>query len=184
MPATVIQSSKCTDADKYLPSGSYSAICTQIANIGTHRSEFKGEVKYYPELVIVFELSCTKDDGRPYLLSIRCTNTLNEKGKLYNILTGWRGSRLTAADAEQFVLGDLLDQPCMLNVSLDINPQTGRKFNKIMSISPLPRELACHERVGDLVDFGLEDIDTELFGKLMPWVRQTVLDSQEMQKNN
>ena len=160
-------------------SGAYPARCIQCIDLGTRDNEYQGEVKKRKELMITWELSELMQDGRPFVVSWRGTNTLNEKGKLFQILTSWRGKPFTTDELKKFELSNILDACCMINISKETS-KAGKDFNKVISVMRLPKGMQAEPRVNELVDFGINDItNEELFGKLYPWVQNIVKDSDE-----
>lgn len=155
--------------------GVYAARCIQVVELGTHDTEFKGEIKQRKELMIVWELAELMQDGRPFTVNWRGTNSLNEKSALYKMLIGWRGKPFTPEQLNKFELSNILDKTCMINVGL-----TEKGYSKVVSVMPLPKGMAVPERANDLVDFGINDMDDkDIFGKLWPYVQNIVKDSKE-----
>ena len=160
-------------------SGAYPARCIACIELGTRDNEFQGEVKKRKELMITWELSELMQDGRPFVVSWRGTNTLNEKGKLFQILTSWRGKPFTTDELKKFELSNILDACCMINISKETS-KAGKDFNKVISVMRLPKGMQAEPRVNELVDFGIGDItNEELFNKLYPWVQNIVRESDE-----
>ena len=160
-------------------SGAYPARCIHVIELGCRDNEYQGEVKKRKELMITWELSELMQDGRPFVVSWRGTNTLNEKGKLFQILTSWRGKPFTTDELKKFELSNILDACCMINISKE-KSKAGKEFNKVISVMRLPKGMQAEPRVNELVDFGIGDIaNEELFGKLYPWVQNIVKESDE-----
>ncbi len=163
--------------------GVYPARCIQVVELGTHDMEWQGEVKQRKEIMIVWELSELMQDGRPFTVTWRGTNTLNEKGKLYQMLTSWRGKPFTTDELRSFSLANILDKCCMINISKETS-KAGKDFNKVISVMPLPKGMNCEPRYNELVDFGICDLGTEEFDKIWPWVQKIILDSHEGKRFN
>ena len=160
-------------------SGVYAARCIQVVELGTHDNEYKGEVKQRKELMIVWELAELMQDGRPFTVNWRGTNSLNEKSGLYKMLVGWRGKAFTPQELAKFELKNILDKLCMVNVTKETS-KAGKEYNKMVSVMPLPKGMTVPERANELVDFGINDMDDkELFALLWPWVQNIVKDSKE-----
>lgn len=160
--------------------GAYPARCVHVIELGTQKNEYLGEVKFRKELMIVWELSELMQDGRPFTVNWRGTNTLNEKSKLYSLLTSWRGKPFTSEELQRFELKNILDKCCMINISKE-TAKSGKEYNKVISVMPLPKGMTCHERYNEIIDFGIEDANTELFDKIWPWVRKIIIEATEMQ---
>lgn len=174
-----VRSESTTTAYERVDSGAYPARCIQVIELGTRDNEFQGEVKKRKELMITWELSELMQDGRPFVVSWRGTNTLNEKGKLFQMLTSWRGKPFTTEELKKFELSNILDACCMINVSKETS-KAGKEFNKVISVMRLPKGMQAEPRVNELVDFGIGDItNEELFNKLWPWVQNIIKESDE-----
>lgn len=163
-----------------LPAGAYPAILTGVIEIGTQVTMYQGEEREKETLLLVWEVSKSKTDGKPFVLSQRLTNTLNPKGQLYKTLCSIMRKKLTAEDCDNLVIGNLLDSRCLLTVTIEESGSVST-YNKIVSVSPLPDGVCCNPRVGNLIEFGLSDIhDDDLFGQLLPWVQQAIRQSKEL----
>lgn len=159
--------------------GVYPARCIQVVELGSHDVEWQGDVKTKKELLIVWELSELMEDGRPFVVSWRGTNSLNEKSGLYKLLVSWRGKQFEPKELKAFALSAILDKCCMVNISKETNKHTGRDFNKVISVMPLPKGMSCPDRTNDLVDFGIDDLGSPIFEKIYPYVQRIILDSHE-----
>jgi len=168
-----------------LDTGVYAARCIQVVELGTHDNEYKGEVKKRKELILVFEVSGElMEDGRPFVVSWRGTNSLNEKGKLFSLLAAWRyGKPFSPDELMRFELKKLLDQSCMVNVTKETS-KTGKEYNRVMSVVPMPKGMILEARQNELVDFGICDLGTPEFDKLYGWVQKIVMDSDEGKRFN
>lgn len=184
MGASTSGSTKQVTDYERIESGVYPARCIQVVELGTHDNTYQGETKKRKELMIVWEISGElMQDGRPFVVSWRGTNTLNEKGQLYNMLVSWRGAPFTEKQLQKFELKNILDACCMINVSKEIS-KAGKPFNKVITVMSLPKGMKCDERQNPLVDFGINDINSEEFDKLWPWVQRIVMESDEGKRFN
>ena len=158
--------------------GVYPARCIQVVELGTRDNEYQGEVKKRKEIVIIWELSELMEDGRPFVVSWRGTNSLSDKSKLLPLLVSWRGKAFTPEELGKFEMKNILDKPCMINVSLATS-KAGKDYNGVISVMPLPKGMTCAERANDLVDFGIGDLGTPEFEKVYPYLQKIILDSDE-----
>ena len=161
--------------------GVYAARCFAVIELGTHTSEFKGETKDKKEIMIIWELNELMEDGRPFTVNWRGTNSLNEKGNLFKMLSGWRGKPFTQEELRKFEMKNILDKCCMINVSKETS-KAGKDYNKVITVMPLPKGMSVPPIVNPVVDFGINDMCTEEYNKLYPWVQNVVKDSHEGQK--
>lgn len=169
--------SEATKSYERCEAGVFAGRCIQVVELGTHKNTHpKAEPNSYKkELMIIWELAELMQDGRPFTVNWRGTNSLNEKSALYKMLIGWRGKPFTPEQLNKFALSNILDKTCMLNVAL-----TEKGYNKVVSVMPLPKGMAVPDRANDLVDFGINDMDDkELFAKLWPYVANIIKDSKE-----
>jgi hypothetical protein len=184
MGASTSGSTKQVTDYERVDAGVYPARCIQVVELGTHDNTYQGETKKRKELMIVWEISGElMQDGRPFVVSWRGTNTLNEKGQLYKMLISWRGAPFTDSQLQKFELKNILDACCMINISKETS-KAGKIFNKVITVMPLPKGMKCDERQNPLVDFGITDINNDEFTKLWPWVQRIVLESDEGKRFN
>lgn len=175
--------SENTDYER-LEAGVYPARCIQVIELGHHKNthpQAKSECK--AELMIVFEVSGElMQDGRPYTVNWRGTNSLGEKAILRGLLKSWWcGRDFTEDELRGFELSKILDAPCMLNIAKEAGKKdTTKIYNKILGVMPLPKGMTVADRVNDLVDFGIDDRhNPELFAKIWPWVANIIKESYE-----
>jgi hypothetical protein len=71
--------------------GSYAAVCIRMIDLGTQEVTWQGATKLQHKIKIVWELSETMKDGRPFLAMRDFTVSLHEKSGLRQFLAGWRG---------------------------------------------------------------------------------------------
>ena len=161
--------------------GVYPARCIQVVELGQQEVTFKGETKIAKQLMIVWELSELMQDGRPFVVSWKGTNSLNEKSALFKMLSSWRGRPFTNEELAKFELKNILDKECMVNVTKE-TAASGKDYNKVVSVMPMPKGMKCEPRVNDLVDFGIDDYPSGDFDKLYPYVKDIILKSKEVMK--
>jgi hypothetical protein len=172
-----------------LDAGVYAGRCIRVVDVGTQNKTFKGEHKQVREIIITWEVSELMEDGRPFIVSWRGTNSLNTKAKMFKLLSDWRGKPFTEAEAATFSPENILDKPCLLNViqeewtDKEGNP---RISNKVTGAMPLPKGMKCDDRFNDLLSFGINDIPV-LFEKLYPsekgWVRRSIEGEKYFEEN-
>jgi hypothetical protein len=76
---------------------------------------------------------------------------LGEKANLRKDLEAWRGRPFTSEELMGFDSKNLLDKPCMVNVT-----RTDKGKAKIAGITPIPKGLQVPGRVHDLLYLSLE----------------------------
>ena len=165
--------------------GVYPARCIQTVELGRHKNRFynpdtdRPEQEYRSELLIAWELSELMQDGRPFTVSWRDRNSISEKSNLFKLLTSWRGKGFTPAESHHFPLYTILDSCCYLNLVESPPDHNSRIWINVKSAIPLPKGIVCDPRYNELIDFGIGDIDTPLFGQLWPWVQEYIKKSVE-----
>lgn len=168
--------------------GVYAGTCIQVVELGTHDNTHPladpGSKK--KELLLVWEITDElMEDGRPFVVNKRYTNSLSEKAILRKDLASWRGKDFSADELEEFDLGKILGKPCMLNiVARKGKKDPSREYRNVASITPLPKGMKIGEPVNELVNFGIDDYhDEELVSQLYPWVRKIIEESHEITSN-
>ena len=160
-------------------SGVYPARCVQVVELGTHDKEWQGKIKKTAEVLIVWELSELMEDGRPFVVNWRGTNSLSDKAHLFKMLNDWRGKSFTESELECFALGNILDKTCLLNVVTEKSKKNDKIYTNVKSIMPLAKGMNVINRVNDLVDFGITDLGTPVWDKLYPWVQKVIAEKSD-----
>jgi hypothetical protein len=158
--------------------GSYPARCIQVVELGTHDKEWKGEFSKKEELMITWEISELMQDGKPFVVNWRGTNSLSDKANLFKMLNAWRGKSFTPQELNEFHLGKLLDATCLLSVITEVG-NNGKEYTNVSTIMPIPKGMKAIDRVNDLVDFGIGEIGSQEFNSLWPWVQAIIERSDE-----
>jgi hypothetical protein len=122
--------------------GTHQAVCYAVWDIGVHKTEWKGEVKYKHKVIIGWEIEQRIDvpesdyNQKRYVLLKRYNLTLHDKASLMIDLRAW-GVNLTQ---EQQYDGWDLEQLIGLNCYLGVNHDEykGNNYANISSIIALP----------------------------------------------
>lgn len=157
--------------------GVFAARCINIIDMGTHtEADFndKTKMKDVRKLKITWELNELMQDGRPFVVSWDGNMSFNEKSNLYKMLVSWRGKAFTEEEKKKFELKNILDKPCMLNVTVN-----EKGYNKIAGVMPLPKGMTLSERHNDLIDFSVDMIGTDTFTKLPNFIKDRLWTSHE-----
>jgi hypothetical protein len=154
------------------------ARCIQVIDLGTHPNTHP-QAKYPTkrELMIVWELSELMEDGKPFVVNWRGTMSLGDKANLAKLLLGWRGKAFTEEEKKAFAFGNLLGIVCLLNFSND--EKNGKTWTNVVSLMPLPPAMPAIDQVNPSVDFGVDEIGTNDWEKLYPWVQKIILEKSE-----
>jgi len=163
------------------PTGSHSARCISIIDLGTQRSTYEGEVQAKHQLIIRWELPneliATGDfAGKPFTVSKFYTVSLHEKARLRLDLAAWRGRDFTPEELKGFELNSILGKPCMLAVALS---EKGKA--KVVSVMGLPKGMAVPNQVNPNFNFSLDNFKAADFEALSKGFKEMVQASPEYQ---
>jgi hypothetical protein len=163
------------------PEGTYIARCFKIIDLGTQSTEWKGETKHRPKVLISWELldpEAHMSDGQPFAVSKRYTASLNEKADLRKDLQAWRGKRFTDDELAGFDLKNVLGAYCQIQITHDEgnNGTTYANIDAIMSTREKP------EPVNKAVYFDIHEPDLELFESFSERLKEQIQQSPEWQQ--
>ena len=138
------------------PIGNHVGRCIGMIDIGTQQGEYLGKTTHARKIVLRFELpneliSEGEFAGKPFVVSKFYTASLGEKANLRKDLSSWRGRDFTPEELRGFDSKNLLDKPCMVNVT-----HTDKNKAKISGITPVPKGMSVPGRVHDLLYLSLE----------------------------
>jgi hypothetical protein len=176
-----------------VPAGTYSAVCYRVVGLGTfpvtgqYAKDDKGNQKYKPKVSIYFEIDEKMSDGRPFMVfeTFPFTMQPNEpigsnevKSRLRKFLKSW----LNGDPGGDFDLENLLGKPCLLSIIHNTNPSTQRTYANIGSVMPLPKGTSPLKPSNEVFAFDVREFDAEKFEKLSDWVKATIRQSKEYQR--
>jgi hypothetical protein len=163
------------------PEGAYPARCYQIIDKGTTFDEKWGNKKR--KVQFLFELPTetavfSEDKGeQPFYVKTVFNLTMGEKASLRKFIESWIGKKLTDAQAADFDITKLLGHPGMINIAH--NGKEDRVYANIMSISPLPKGLACPPAINELLTYDTTEHNAEVFAKLPEFLQEDIRKSDE-----
>lgn len=163
-----------------LPEGSYVARCIKVIDLGTQTTEWNGEKKHRPKVMITWEIlddETKMKDGRPFAITKRYTASLHEKAQLRKDLQAWRGKRFTDEELEGFDLKNVLGTYCAMQVT----HSEGNNGNNYENIEAIMSTREKPEPVNDTIYFDLSDPDMSLFEGFSDRLKETILASPEGQ---
>lgn len=166
------------------PAGSYLARCVQLIDLGTQTSNFEGETKRARKVLIAWEIlddECRRDDGQPFILSKRFTQSLHEKAALRKTLASWRGRDFTPVELKGFDLGTVLGKDAFLSVIH--TDKDGKTFANIAAVMKPPKGMTAPEGTGNepLVQWDMAAPDWAVFATLPPRLVEQIEASPEYQ---
>ena len=165
------------------PTGSHSARCISIIDLGTQKNTYEGETQMKHQLIIRWELSnelMTEGEhkGKPFTVSKFYTASLHEKAGLRKDLAAWRGRDFTPEELKGFDLKSILGKPCMLAVGMS---EKGKA--KVSTVMALPKGMTVPAQVNPSFNFSLskDQFTAESFEALSKGFKEMVISSPEYQ---
>jgi len=124
------------------PEGQHAMLCVDVVNLGTRVERYGDfEPKEVEKAALVFVSGARHDDDSLMLVTAEMTLSMFELANMRKFLESWRGKQYTEEQAEEGVpLHKVQGQPALVSIE-QITTKRGRKFAKVMSISPLPKEM-------------------------------------------
>lgn len=165
------------------PTGNHIGRCVGMIDIGTQQGEYLGKTTHARKIVVRFELPnelISEGDfaGKPFVVSKFYTASLSEKANLRKDLVSWRGREFTDEELRGFDAKNILDKPCMVNVT---HNEKGKA--KISGITPVPKGMTAPPRATDLLYFSLEteEFKASTFEGLSDYWKDHITKSPEYQ---
>ena len=161
-----------------VPIGVHKARCIKVIDLGTQKQDFKGDVSWKRQALVIWELPEQLSNDLPMTISKFYNLSLHEKSNLGMDLVSWRGRPFTATEADGFDIIKLLGQTCQLQV---MHKDNGKE--KITNILPLPKDMKINEQYNSSVSFSIDDFQKgqkESFNQLSEGIRNMILRSKEL----
>ena len=173
------------------PPGLHLARCYRIVDLGTQRSEYKGQVKFLHKIMIGWEIHGTREDGtalsmrdgRPFGIFKNYTMSWSDKANLRLDLQSWRGKPFTQEEMRRFDLSNILGAWCMLNI-IERPGTDGRDYTNVNGITPVPSVIKQNlpQGVNKNEIFNLETPDLAIFDTFSDKLKEKIKSSPEWQK--
>lgn len=174
------------------PPGMHLARCYRIVDVGTQKSEYKGQIKFLHKIMLGWEIHGVDDDGkqirmrdgRPFAIFKNYTMSWSEKATLRGDLQSWRGKPFTQEELRRFDLKNVLGAFCMLNV-IERAGQDGKMYVNVAGVSPVPamiKQAGLPEAINKNEMFNLSEPDMELFETFSDNLKNKIKNSPEGQK--
>ena len=128
-----------------VPPGMHLARCYRVIDLGTQKTEFQGQVKLLPKILVQFEIHGEDESGQKLItskgepMSIAKTFTLSlaEKSTLRKDLSSWRGRDFTKEELRGFELKNILGVWAMLSV-VKTTDRKSTRLNPVTATSRMP----------------------------------------------
>ncbi len=164
------------------PAGSYLARCIQLIDLGTQTSTFEGETKRARKVLVAWEIlddECRRDDGQPFIMSKRFTQSLHEKAALRKTLASWRGRDFTPVELKGFDLKTVLGKDAFLSVIQ--TDKEGKTYSNIAAVMAKPKGMTTPEGCGNepLLHFDLSAPNWTVFAQLSSRLQEQIGESPE-----
>ena len=123
------------------PAGTHAAVCVDVVDLGMVLSEFNGKKREQHKIKIVWQIEEERDDGKPFLVHRRYTNSLHEKATLRRDLESWRGKPFNEEELAGFDLENLISAGALLN--LIHQQREGSTYANVASIMKLMKGMSA-----------------------------------------
>lgn len=151
------------------PTGSHSAVCVRVVDMGTQDTNFGPKRKIH----IGFEIDERRQDGQRFMAFYHANLSLHQKSNLRGMLESWRGRAYQESD--DIDLAALIGAPAMLTL---VESENGEYVN-IGAVSPLPKGMQPLRPAGDTVVFDCDDPDLQELSKLSERMQEKIGNSPE-----
>jgi len=161
-----------------VPIGMHKARCIKVIDLGTQKQDFKGDVSWKRQALVIWELPEQLSNDLPMTISKFYSLTLHEKSNLGQDLVSWRGRPFTETEKAGFNITKLIGQTCQVQV---MHKDNGKE--KISNIIPLPKDMKINEQYYPSVSFSIDDFQKgqkESFNQLSEGIRNMILRSKEL----
>ena len=116
------------------PEGLHHSVCVDVVDLGIVESNWQGEKSLKPKVKIVWQTKDKMQNGKPYMISKRYTNSSHPKAGLRIAVSSWRGKAFTDDEFEAFDLEKLIGACCQIQVFH--NKVDGETYANIQAIVP------------------------------------------------
>ena len=170
-----------------VPEGNYIGRCFKMVYMGTIDGKFGKAKKVYLSWELPTEMKVWKEGeaAKPSSVNKEYTLSTNPKSNLGQDLVSWRGKAFTTEEAKVFDIVKVLGHPCMVN--LIHNPSKSDpniKYEKISTITPMPKGLEAPAAINDQVVFSVLDFDQSVFDSLPEFLQNKIKESDEYKALN
>lgn len=165
-----------------IESGTHLAVCTMIAEVGTHTKTYKGQDKDNYQVAITFEFPDLRVQGEkdgkkfdfPQRKSCVYTFSYHEKSNLGGIMTSWVGKKIT----NDFDLFEMLGKNAMITITHD----TGSNdviYDNISAVTQLPARITPVKAEGELIRYSFQENLKNVPEKMPKWILELIQSSPE-----
>lgn len=140
------------------PEGQFAARCVDVIDLGESVTDYPGKPPYLAQKVALAFWTGQVDENpevsqEPVNVVMEFTLSMGEKANLRKFLQSWRGKAYTDEEAKQGVPVDNLYGVAALVSVEQFSSKAGRKYARISSISPLPKQMASAVPPVESIDY-------------------------------
>jgi hypothetical protein len=179
---------------KPVPAGMHLARCYRIIDLGSQKTEYKGQQKISPKVMVQWEIHSEDDAGKPLVtdknepmsISKNYTVSLGENARLRIDLKSWRGRDFTQEELNGFHLRNVLGAWCMLTV-MRTPGADGKEYSNVTAVSPVPsnlKRLGLPEGHNEKAFFDLDNPDMVLFETFGEKLKAKIMAAPEWPKGS
>lgn len=157
-----------------LEDGVYTAVSSMLVDLGIQNNEKFGKKqrKFIIVWNIIGEFIELNGEQRPRVISKEYTMSLSEKSTLRKDLQAWRGKIFTAEELEGFLLNNILNVPCQLQILNE--EKNGKTYTNIASIMAMPKGMTV-EKLDKTVVFDTYEPETwNTFREIPKWIQEKI----------
>lgn len=181
-----------TEFERVAP-GLHLARCYRIIDLGTQKTDYKGQVKMSRQVMLGWEILGSDEegkpirmkDGRPFAIFRNYTLSWADSSNLRQSLQSWRGKPFSPEEMRKFDLKNILGAWCMLNV-IDKPSKDGQKtFSNVANITPVPgmiKQSGLPPPVNEAQIFTLQAPDWAIFETFSQNLKNKIMASPEYAK--
>jgi len=173
-----------------VPPGMYLARCYRIVDLGTQKSEYLGQIKNLPKVMLQYEVHGEDDASKqlvtaknePMSISKNFTLSLAEKATLRKDLQTWRGKEFTADELRGFQIDNVLGAWAMIAITKAMG-NNGKEYTNIANINSVPKAMKANlpEGHNKCAAFYIESPDMDMFETFSDNLRAKIEQSPEWQ---
>jgi len=173
-----------------VPPGMYLARCYRIVDLGTQKSEYLGQVKSLPKVMLQFEVHGEDEAGKPLVtakgepmsISKNFTLSLAEKATLRKDLQTWRGKEFTPEELRGFSVDNVLGAWAMIAITKAMG-NNGKEYTNIANINSVPKAMKANlpEGHNKCASFYIANPDMAMFETFSDNLRAKIEQSPEWQ---
>lgn len=170
---------------KLAPEGTFFARCWRVVVLGTFADTYKGEPKLNRKIRIDLELPTELNDfgngPEPFNVSLTLNVHMGDKANYRKFLQNWRGKPYTEDETKKGVdVSKFIGHAALVTVAHKTS-ESGKTYDNIANISPLPKAMQVYDKVNTAVLFSVyaQPFNQAAFEALPNFLQEKIKDSRE-----